>query len=69
MGRLTKKISRHDSPAMFQAMSTPPSSGPRMVARPMTTPNIPKTLPRSAGLKVTWMTERTWGYMSPENMP
>lgn len=42
-------------------MSSAPSSGPETAARPTIAPNMPKTLPRSCGGKVTWMIARTCG--------
>jgi hypothetical protein len=44
-------------------MSSPPTSGPVMVASPMVAPKMPKAVPRSRGGKVTWMTARICGNM------
>src|SRR5579872_54554 len=54
---------------MFAEMSSPPTTGPRMVARPMTAPRIPKARPRSRGGMLTWITDSTCGYMSALNAP
>ena len=63
MGRLTRKIGRHSRPNRSASISSPPTSGPVMVASPMVAPNMPKAVARSWGGKVTWMTERIWGNM------
>ena len=42
IGRLTKKIQRHDSPLV----STPPSTGPMATAMPVVAPKAPKATPR-----------------------
>ncbi len=45
IGRLTKKIQRHDS----QLVNAPPSTGPIATATPVTAPNTPNAVPRSRG--------------------
>ncbi len=50
-------------------MSSPPTSGPEMVARPITAPKIPKAAPRSRGGKVTCVIARTWGSSSAPISP
>ena len=50
-------------------MSTPPSSGPRIVAIPMVAPKMPNALPRSFGGMVTWMTASTCGNINPLPRP
>ena len=42
IGRLTRKIHRHDRPVMSSRMISPPTSGPVMVAMPITAPTNPK---------------------------
>ena len=69
IGRFTRKIHRHDPPVMSSRMMSPPASGPAIVAMPMTAPTKPKTLARSCGGKVTWITESTWGYISAAMVP
>ena len=69
IGRLTRKIHRHDPPVMSSRMIRPPASGPVIVAMPMTAPTKPKTRARSCGGKLTWMTERTCGYISAAIVP
>ena len=69
MGTLTRKIGRHSSPSRLASISSPPTSGPVMVASPMVAPNMPKAVARSRGGKVTWMTERIWGNMTAPNRP
>ena len=44
-------------------MIRPPTSGPAMVAIPMTAPSNPKTRPRSCGGNVTCTMLSTCGYM------
>ena len=63
IGRFTRKIHRHEPPVMSSRMINPPASGPVMVAIPITAPTKPKTRARSWGGKVTWITERTCGYI------
>ena len=43
IGRLTKKIHRHDRPLV----SAPPSSGPMATATPVMAPKMPNATPRS----------------------
>ena len=38
MGRLTRNTGRQSQPLRFQAISSPPASGPRAVASPATAP-------------------------------
>ena len=45
-------------------MIRPPTSGPAMVAIPMTAPRNPKTRARSCGGNVTCTMLSTWGYIS-----
>lgn len=46
---------------MFHSVSSAPSIGPETAPRPTIAPNMPKTLPRSCGGKVTWMIASTCG--------
>ena len=43
IGRLTRKIQRHDNPLVI----APPSTGPTATATPVTAPNTPNATPRS----------------------
>ena len=63
IGRFTRKIHRHDPPVMSLRMIRPPTSGPVIVAMPITAPTKPNTRARSCGGKVTWITESTCGYI------
>ncbi len=69
MGRLTRKIRRQRSVSVWLPISRPPTSGPAMVASPITAPKLPKAAARSRGGKATWITESTCGYISAAISP
>ncbi len=69
MGRFTKNTQRQPSAAPKIWMSSPPSSGPTAVDRPMVEPSSPNALPRSAPRKSCWIIPEICGISSPPPTP